>query len=127
MVYKRRDHGMISVTMAELLRGGAKWTTELIVCPGPPPPSRHQVPTTPKEVEGTEDRAPHEHSYQTTGERKLPVMPFVSENIYQMQGNTMPKSAKCFLDLTGARPNSVYVAVSRFQNSTSIEGVVLPE
>ncbi|KAG8245783.1 hypothetical protein J6590_099270 [Homalodisca vitripennis] len=65
-----------------------------------------------------------------TGEQKRPVMPFVpyvTENIYQMQGNTMPKSAKCFVDLTGARPNSVYVAVSRFQNSASIEAIVLPE
>lgn len=57
----------------------------------------------------------------------MPFVPHISENIYQMQGNTMPKSAMCFIDLVNAPPKNVYVAVSRFQNSRSIKGIVISD
>jgi hypothetical protein len=52
----------------------------------------------------------------------LPMVPMVCENIYQMQGNTIVSS--CFVDLLSAHRNDIYVAVSRFQKTSSIKGIV---
>lgn len=55
----------------------------------------------------------------------MPFVPYVSENIYQMQGNTIPETANTFVDLANAPSSSVYVAVSRFKISSSIKGIVI--
>lgn len=65
-----------------------------------------------------------------TNAKKLGVMPFVpyvSENIYQLQGNTIPRKATSFIDLVNVPCKSAYVAVSRFQDSRSIGGIILSE
>lgn len=63
-----------------------------------------------------------------TGAEKTGVMPFVphvSENIYQMQGNTIARGADTFVDLANASCNNAYVGISRFQDSSSIRGIVV--
>lgn len=65
-----------------------------------------------------------------TGAKKVGIMPFVpyvSESIYQMQGNTICKNAKTFVDMANVPSRSAYVAISRFQNSASIQGIVITE
>lgn len=65
-----------------------------------------------------------------TGAKKVGIMPFVpyvSENIYQMQGNTIGRKAKTFVDLANVPCKSAYVAVSRFQDSASILGIVIAD
>lgn len=57
----------------------------------------------------------------------MPFVPYISENIYQMQGNTMPRESKTFVDLSDVSCNSAYVAMTRFQSSASIEGIVISE
>lgn len=63
-----------------------------------------------------------------TGAQKMGVMPFVpyvSENIYQMQGNTIGPEARTFVDVADVPCQSAYVAISRFQESASIKGIVI--
>lgn len=65
-----------------------------------------------------------------TGARKmgiLPFVPYVSENIYQMQGNTIGRNARSYVDVANAPCRSAYVAVSRFQDSASIQGIIIGE
>lgn len=53
----------------------------------------------------------------------LPMVPMVCENIYQMQGNTIVSD--CFVDLLLTKRDDIYVAVSRFQKTTSIKGIIM--
>jgi len=53
----------------------------------------------------------------------FPMVPMVCENIYQMQGNTIVSD--CFVDLLSTKTDDIYVAVSRFQKTGSIKGIVL--
>lgn len=57
----------------------------------------------------------------------FPLVPYVTENFYQMQGCTMSARANSFIDLVNASCTNAYVAVSRFQNSRSIQGIVIAD
>lgn len=53
----------------------------------------------------------------------LPMVPMICENIYQMQGNTIVSD--CFVDLLSTKRDDIYVAVSRFQKTASIKGIIM--
>lgn len=65
----------------------------------------------------------HNHGPASRNVYMLPMVPMVCENIYQMQGNTV--LSDCFVDLLSTKRDDIYVAVSRFQKSSSIKGIVL--
>lgn len=55
----------------------------------------------------------------------FPLVPYVCENIYQMQGTTLGKENQCYIDITTGRLKEWYVALSRFQSSASIRSIVM--
>jgi len=57
----------------------------------------------------------------------FPIVPLMSDTIYQMQGTTMSVKASSYIDLVNANCKNAYVAVSRFQNSKSIQGIIISD
>lgn len=57
----------------------------------------------------------------------FPIVPYVCENIYQMQGITLKKASNCILNILNCNLNDIYVAISIFQNSNSIKSITMKD
>lgn len=57
----------------------------------------------------------------------FPIVPYVCENIYQMQGITLKNTSNCIVNILNSNINDIYVAISRFQNSNSIKSITMKD
>lgn len=57
----------------------------------------------------------------------FPIVPYVCENIYQMQGITLKNTSNCIVNILNCNLNDIYVAISRFQNSNSIKSITMKD